>query len=143
VKPLAFVLLLVAVLAPAQAKGPGPAVDKLVFRAFDVDRAPLDLAAGSMDMYMFSLKTDAATQLRDDPRFALYDAPASTVSLLLNPAPAPKGELNPFSIREVRQAMQYLADRQFISRDIYRGHASPMISQVSPGDFDYLTVYDI
>ena len=133
----------VAVLAPAQAKGPGPALDKLVFRAFDVDRAPRDLDAGSMDLYLFSLKTDAAAQLKSGPRFTLYEAPASTVSLLLNPSPGPKGELNPFSIREVRQAMQYLADRQFIARDIYRGRAAPMISQVSPGDFDYLSVYDI
>jgi peptide/nickel transport system substrate-binding protein len=58
-------------------------------------------------------------------------------------APAPKGELNPFSILEIRQAMQYLANRPFVARDIYRGRAAPMISQVSPGDYDYLNVYDI
>ncbi len=149
-KRAAAALLVLAVCAVAAgtaaaqgAKGQGPAVDKLVFRAFDVDRAPRDLDAGSMDLYLFSLKTDAAQQLKSDNRFALYEAPASTVSLLLNPAPAPKGDLNPFSIIEIRQAMQYLADRQFIARDIYRGRAAPMISQVSPADFDYLTVYDI
>ncbi|HET6485525.1 MAG TPA: ABC transporter substrate-binding protein, partial [Spirochaetia bacterium] len=89
------------------------------------------------------LKTDAAEQLRGDPRFTLYEAPASTVSLLLNPAPAPQGSLNPFSLVDVRRAMQYLVDRQFMAHDIYRGHATPMVSQVSPTDFDYLTVYDI
>jgi peptide/nickel transport system substrate-binding protein len=139
-----LVMALPALPAAAQgAKGQGPAVDKLVFRAFDVDRAPRDLDAGSMDLYLFSLKTDAAEQLKSNPKFSLYLAPASTVSLLLNPAPAGKGDLNPFSIIEVRQAMQYLVDRQFIARDIYRGRASPMLSQVSPADFDYLTVYDI
>jgi peptide/nickel transport system substrate-binding protein len=145
VRAAAVICLLcaVAVLSPAQAKGPGPAVDKLVFRAFDVDRAPRDMEAGSMDLYLFSLKTDAAAELKDDPRFALYDAPASTVDLLLNPAPAPKGDFNPFSIREIRQAMQYLVNRQFIASDIYRGHAVPMISQVSPGDPDYLETFDI
>jgi peptide/nickel transport system substrate-binding protein len=139
-----------AVLAPqraapqdAPAKIPGPAVDRLIFRAFDVDRASRDLEAGNMDLYLFSLKTDAAQQLKADPRFSLYEAPASTLSLLLNPAPAPKGQLNPFAVPEVRRAMQYLLDRQFIAHDIYRGRAVPMISQVSPGDFDYLTVYDI
>ena len=121
----------------------GPATDRLLFRAFDVDRAPRDLEAENMDFYLFSLKTAAAQRLRGDDRFSLYEAPASTVSLLLNPAPAGEGQLNPFSIREVRQAMQYLVDRDFIARDIYQGMAAPMLSHVSPNDFEYLTVYDI
>lgn len=122
---------------------PGPAADRLIFSAFDVDRAPRDLAAGRMDLYMFSLKTAAAERLRDDPAYRLYEAPATTLSLVLNPAPAPPGQLNPFSIREVRQAVQFLIDREFIARDIYRGMAVPMISHVSPQDFDYLTIYDL
>lgn len=144
---LAAVALLLAALPlaaqPAPHNEPGPAVDTLYFRAFDVDRASRDLEAGNMDLYMFSLKTDAARRLQGDSRYSLYEAPASTVSLLLNPAPAPRGRLNPFSIREVRRAMQYLVDREFIARDIYRGLAEPMVSQVSPADFDYLTVAEI
>ncbi|MBT3275031.1 MAG: hypothetical protein HN368_17885 [Spirochaetales bacterium] len=122
---------------------PGPASDKLLFRAFDVDRASRDLQAGNMDLYMFGLKIDAAERLQRDDKFSLYQAPASTVSLLLNPASAPRGELNPFSIPDVRRAVQFLINREFIAQDIYRGTASPMISHVSPQDHDYLTVYDI
>ena len=122
---------------------PGPAVDKITFGAFNVDRASRDLEAGNMDLYMFGLKIDAAERLAEDERFSLYQAPASTVSLLLNPAPASRGELNPFSIREVRKGVQFLIDREFIARDIYRGTAVPMISHVSPQDHDFLTVYDI
>ena len=33
---------------------PGPAVDKLYFKAFDVDRAPIELEAGEMDLYYYS-----------------------------------------------------------------------------------------
>jgi hypothetical protein len=36
---------------------PGPAVEKLFFKAFNVDRAPLDLQAGEMDMYYFNLRS--------------------------------------------------------------------------------------
>ena len=122
---------------------PGPAVDTIYFRAFDVDRASRDLEAGNMDLYMFGLKIDAAQRLENDSRFSLFQAPASTVSLLLNPAPSRRGELNPFSITEVRQAVQYLLDREFIARDIYRGMAVPMLTHVSPQDHDFLTVYDI
>ena len=143
---LAFLFLVsmevVATPDPPHSK-PGPAVDKLYFRAFDVDRAPRDMEAGHMDLYMYNLKTAAAQALRGNTDFSLYTAPASTLSLLLNPAPAPPGQLNPFSILEIRQAMQFLIDREFIARDIYRGMAVPMITHVSPQDFDYLTVYDI
>src|SRR6476469_936040 len=69
---------------------PGPAVDKLIFKAFNVDRAPLDLQAGEMDMYYYNLKIAAARQLRTDKRVQLFEAPANTLSLILNPAPAPK-----------------------------------------------------
>ena len=96
-----------------------------------------------MDLYMFSLKTAAAEELADDERVNLYQAPATTLSLVLNPAPAPEGQLNPFSIKEIRQAMQYLVDREFIARDIFRGLAWPMVSHVSPLDFDFLTVYEV
>ncbi|WP_082726549.1 ABC transporter substrate-binding protein [Limnochorda pilosa] len=122
---------------------PGPAVERLVFRAFDVDRAPRELEAGQMDLYLYSLKTAAARRLEGNTSFRLYQAPATSVSLLLNPAPAPEGELNPFALPEVRRAVQYVVDRTFIARDIYQGMAVPMITHVSRQDPDYLTVYDL
>jgi len=122
---------------------PGPAAERLIFRAFNVDRAPLDLKAGQMDLYLFPIKTAAAQELRGQQGVRLYQAPATALSLILNPAPAPQGQLNPFSIKEVRQAMQYLVNREFIARDIYRGAALPMVTHLSPRDFDFLSIYDI
>jgi len=122
---------------------PGPAVEKLFFRAFNVDRAPLDLEAGEMDMYYYNLKIAAARELRDNQNLQLFEAPATTLSLILNPAPAPEGQLNPFSLPRVRRAMQYLVDREYVAGEIYQGQAQPMYTQNSPTDFDYLTVYDI
>jgi peptide/nickel transport system substrate-binding protein len=122
---------------------PGPAADRIRFRSFHVDRAALELGAGNMDLYLFSLKTVAAERLRDNPDVLIYPAPATTLSLVLNPAPAPEGQLNPFSIQEIRQAMQQLVDRDFIARDLFLGLAAPMVTHVSPFDFDFLTVHDI
>ena len=122
---------------------PGPAADRLLFNSFFVDRAPLDIEAGNMDLYLFGLKTEAAQDLRGAKDVRLIDAPATQVDLILNPAPAREGELNPFSIKEVRQAMQYLVNREAIAQDIYRGAAQPMLTQVGPSDPDFLTIYDI
>ena len=147
---LSVVLLLAAVwgaggalAAEPEQSQKGPAVDKVYFKAFHVDRAPLDLEQGNMDLYLFGLKTAAATELRDSDDLQIFEAPATTLSIILNPAEAPEGQLNPFSIREVRWALQHLINRDFVAGEIYRGMADPMVTHVSPSDFDQLTVFDL
>jgi peptide/nickel transport system substrate-binding protein len=121
----------------------GPAADRLVFSAFNVDQAPLDIRDDRMDLYLFGLKNPGASDLAADPGgVRLIQAPATTLSLVLNPAPAPEGQLNPFSLKPVRQAVQYLIDRDFIAGTIYQGRALPMLSHVSPIDYDELTVFE-
>ena len=122
---------------------PGPAVDILRFRAFHVDIAPKEILANQMDMYYFGLKVAAAKDIRNSPGIKVHEAPTSTISLLLNPAPGPENTLNPFSIKEVRQAMQFIINRDFVVQEIYQGMAVPMLTQVSSYDHDYLTLYDM
>ena len=122
---------------------PGPAIDILRFRAFHVDIAPKEILANQMDMYYFGLKVAAAKDIRDSPGIKVHEAPTSTISLLLNPAPGPEGQLNPFSIKEVRQAVQLIINRDFVVQEIYQGMAVPMLTQVSSYDHDYLTLYDM
>lgn len=121
---------------------PGPAAEKVFFKSFAVERAPLDFQAGQMDFYLFSLKTDGARALRSASGVRLEEAPSTTVSIVMNPAPAPGNQLNPFSIKGVRQAVQYLIDRNFIANDIYQGQAQPMLTHLSPTDFDYATIFE-
>ena len=60
----------------------GPVVDKVLFKAFHVDRAPLDLKQGNMDLYLFGLKTAAATELRGSDDLQIFEAPATTLSII-------------------------------------------------------------
>ena len=122
---------------------PGPAVDTINFSAFAVEIASKELEAGSMDLYLYSLKTAAADQLQENNEINVYQAPATTLSIVLNPAPAPEGNLNPLSITKVRQALQYVINRSFVSQEIYKGFALPMLTHISPSDFDFLTVYKL
>lgn len=131
-------------LAVAQESLPvGPAADVVTFSAFNVDQAPLNIQNGDMDLYLFGLKTPGAQSLEGDEAIRLINAPASTLSLILNPAPANEGELNPFSIPEIRYAMQYLVDREFIANDIYQGRALPMLTNISQLDYDQLTIFPV
>lgn len=126
----------------APSKNPGPAVDKVLFTASAVDSAPLDFQQGKLDLYLYGLKTTAAQELKGKAEVRLEQASATSLSLLLNPAPAKEGELNPLAIKEVRRALQYLVNREYISSDLYQGQALPMITHLSPTDFDFLTIYE-
>jgi len=121
----------------------GPAVDTLKFRAFHVDIAPQEIIANQMDIYYFGLKVAAAREIRNEEGITIHEAPTSTLSLLLNPAPGPDDQLNPFSIKEVRQAVQLIINRDFVVQEIYQGMAVPMLAHVSSFDHDYLTLYDM
>jgi peptide/nickel transport system substrate-binding protein len=123
---------------------PGPQAAKLLYGAYNVDQAPLNIQNGDMDLYVYGLKTAAARQLEQQPNanVKLIDAPSGLVDLLLNPAPAPQGQFNPFSVKEIRQAMQFLVDRNFIATTIYQGRATPQFSHVSPYDYDERTVFE-
>lgn len=142
-------LLLLTAIDPAYPQfqpphtSPGPGVDRIRFRAVAVEIAPAAIQRGDIDLYLFSLKTAAARELLARTDIKIYQAPASTISIILNPAPAPPGQLNPLSIREVRYALQFLIDRGFVVSEIYRGLAAPMVAHVNPFDYDYLTVFDL
>ncbi len=133
---LAFVLSPVAAYTPPHSK-PGPAADKLIFKAFNVDIAATALQKGEMDMYIYSLKTLAAQDLAKVQGIAMYQAPATSIGLVLNPAPAPAGQFNPFSVKAIRFALNQVIDRNYIAQQVYQGSAKPMYSHLSSGDYDY------
>ena len=83
--------------AAARQEAPvGPAVDRLIFSSFNVDQAPLEIQNDKMDLYLFGLKTAGANELAGGaPGVRLIEAPATTFSLILNPAPAPRRRAQP------------------------------------------------
>jgi peptide/nickel transport system substrate-binding protein len=122
---------------------PGPAVDRILFKKVDQDLAPKLIERGDIDIYFYNLKIPTAREYMKSESVKIYQAPSTTISILLNPAPAPDGELNPFSIPEIRFAVNYLIDREYIARSIYGGYAVPMYSHVSSLDYDYLFVSEL
>ncbi len=108
-----------------------------------MDIAAPSLERGDMDLYIYSLKTIMAEKFRDTPGVHMYQAPATSLSLVLNPAPAPEGQLNPFFIKEVRFALNYIINREFVAHEIFKGMAVPMLAHVGPFDYDYLNLYPL
>ena len=86
-------------------------------------QALLDLTGGTMDIYMFQLRTAAdIAAAKNNPDLWTIDVGGSYNNLFLNPVPVNQtlapGKGNPFSHREVREAMNYIIDRDFVAREV-------------------------
>jgi len=144
-----FVALLLASLFPLGALSvktqtqTGPATDTIIFKAIDTQLAAEALKKGLIDYYIYGLTPTEAEALEDYPNVTMIYAPVGLVDIGINPAPAPEGELNPLAIREVRFALNYLMDRDYIVTQIYKGFAAPMVCFLSSYDPDYVTIYDV
>ncbi len=140
-------LLLFTLLAPLQLNtnaqaAKGPYVEEIQFIHYlDESVAVQEVKAGNLDLYFFRMPLELVSANKNDPNVRVYESVGGSLSILLNPAPDPKG-LNPFSIQEVRFAMNYLINRQLIVEEILKGFGSPMFSAFSQFDPDYLVLID-
>ncbi len=145
-----FLLSLVLVLAAtsllsAQAVK-GPIVDKILFNArSQIDVGLKDVAEGRSDMWRYSTDGAAFKALPDDVKSKLdvYSVTGATyISIYINPIPdaAPysfttndgKTVFNPFAIKAVRFAMNFLINRKQIIDEIMVGAGLPMYTPVTP-----------
>ena len=101
------------------------------------------LLSGEIDYCLTSLTPEQALELRDNQDIKLYYASSQMEGIIMNPAPAPEGELNPFSIREVRFAMQYLIDRDIIVDEIHKGFAMPIITNINSEHPSYGAIEEV
>jgi peptide/nickel transport system substrate-binding protein len=122
----------------------GPYVNQVTFIHRDDENLALeDIKSGNLDAYYFQIPLEAAADAKNDPRVTVYDRTAGSAGLLMNPAPSKDGNsLNPFSLKEVRFAMNYLIDRQFVVNEIYKGYGSPLIDPFGIYSPEYLNVID-
>ncbi len=66
------------------------------------------------------------------------------MGLLVNPAPGnDPNNINPFQFKEVRYALNYLIDRDFVVNEILKGYGSPLIAPFGIYSPEYLNIIDI
>lgn len=111
----------------AQQNGPG--VDEVIFSVVPQDQAVQAVSANDIDVYIFTLDNpDDKAAARANENVNTLEAPAGYNDMLVNPVPHGEGVegINPFQFIEVRKALQYAFDREFIINEIYGGFAIPM-----------------
>ncbi|HXX06265.1 MAG TPA: ABC transporter substrate-binding protein, partial [Candidatus Bathyarchaeia archaeon] len=116
----------------------GTYVDKVEFIQYsDENTAIQEVKNGNLDMYYQAVSSDTL-----DPKtrqgLNVFQSTGTEYSLLVNPAPS--DNFNPFSIQQVRYALNYLVDRDLIVNEIMGGYGTSMISAYKPYDPDYLLI---
>ena len=117
--------------APAATQAPAPTatavphkgawLDQVVFSVVDNTSAITQLQANAIDIYAGGL---AAADYPNITKAGLNYAESSGLqySIMYNPAVfTDKNVLNPFSDKKIREATNYLYDRNFINQEIYAG----------------------
>ncbi len=94
------------------------------------------VAAGDADAFIFAL-TDARlfAQVRENPDLGYVRNVGSMSELTMNPVGPTfpgTGALNPFSVPRIREAMNYLCDRDYIANEIMGGLAIPKYTTLGP-----------
>jgi peptide/nickel transport system substrate-binding protein len=116
--------------ATAPPAPPGGFVDSIrFFPQANQAQALLDLKSGAMDVYTDYLRSsytiDAA---HADPDLRTADTYGFEENLFVNPVPVDQvqapGVFNPFSIRDVREALNYLIDRNYLNSALFGGRGA-------------------
>ena len=137
-----FVAIDNSAFSQVQEKGPNIDQARFIQRA-DENLALEEVKSGSLDMYFFPIPYESANDARNDPRLEVYDTTAGSLGFLVNPAPAADPDiLNPFQFKEVRYALNYLIDRDFVVNEILKGYGSPLIDPFGIYSPEYLNIID-
>jgi peptide/nickel transport system substrate-binding protein len=129
---------------PADPKN-GSFVETVRFiRYTDQNRALEEIKQGKIEIYYFAIPLEVVSEMMSNPSVQIYDRTAGSFGLLFNPAPSSDSgkSLNPFQIKEVRYAMNFLINREFVVDEILKGYGSILIDPFGQYSPEYLNVID-
>ncbi len=104
----------------------------------DENTALEEVRNGNLDLYYYKISSDRLENQKSREGLEVFDSAGGSYSILVNPAESK--EFNPFSIKDVRFALNYLIDRKLIVNELMGGYGAPVISYYSPSDPEYLTI---
>ena len=104
----------------------------------DENTALEEVRNGNLDLYYYRISSDRIENTKARQGLQIFDSTGGSYSILVNPAVSER--FNPFSIKDVRFALNYLIDRKLIVNELMGGFGTTMVSNYGPFDPDYLTI---
>ena len=136
---------LVAILAliafPVAFAEKGTFVDQVQFVQYlDENTALGEVRNGNLDIYYFRVSSDRIETEKSREGIQVFESTGGSYSILTNPSVSES--FNPFSIKEIRFALNYLMDKKFIVNELIGGYGRTMISNYGTFAADYLSIID-
>ena len=126
--------------APATTRK-GGWLDEIVFSVISADSAITQLEAGTIDIYANGLSSKDLPALQDSG-LAYSTSSGLYYDMLYNPAEFADGRLNPFSNRKIREATNWMYDREYINQEVYAGGALAKYFAITTQFPDYADLAD-
>src|ERR1041385_3166437 len=117
-------------------------LDEIDYSVVDSASAISQIKAGAIDFYSFTMASDAYPAIKDAGLPAAKSAGAY-YGISLNPAVFKDSNvLNPFSDRKIREAMNWLIDRNYLNQEIYAGGSLPKFFPITTQLTDYTNLIE-
>jgi len=112
-------------------------LDEIDVSVVDAESAISQLQAGTIDFYSFGLASDAYPAIKE-AGLSTTQSFGSYYGISFNPAVfTDTSVLNPFSNRKIREAMNWLVDRNYLNQEIYLGGSLPKLLPVTTQLVEY------
>jgi len=113
----------------------------------NTDAAISRLETGDIDGFWYSVSSSTAfKKVQANPNLKYYQAFGSYNELTFNPSGPVfpnSGKLNPFAVPAIREAMNWLMDREYIAQEIMGGLAKPRWTCFNGASGDYANLADV
>jgi peptide/nickel transport system substrate-binding protein len=124
----------------------GAWVDTVTFSSINqAEDAVTQLQAGQIDLYAYTVADPKLfATVKADPKLSYTTSFGSYNEMTFNPVLTfTDGTLNPFGDAQIREAMNYLIDRDYISSEIFGGLAVPKYTNLNSAFSDYARYIDV
>jgi len=138
---LAVIILLSPLMLHASFAEKGTFVDQVKFIQYlDENTALEEVRNGNLDIYFFRVSSDRIESSEAREGIQVFESTGGSYSMLVNPSVSES--FNPFSITELRFALNYLIDRNLIVNELIGGYGNAMISNYGIFSADYLSIIE-
>ena len=121
----------------------GGYADQVKFIRFSNENvAYQEVSNGHLDSYFFQIPLQLVESAKKNPNLEVFEKEGLSYGLLLNPYNGTQ-TFNPLSIKEIRFALNFLIDRNFIVNNILKGFSNPIMEPYGPTSPEYHNVLPI
>lgn len=128
--------------APVMTERHGGWLDEIDVSVVDGESAITQLQAGTIDYFTFNLASNVYPAIKESGLSSTQSL-GGYYGISLNPAVfTDKNVLNPFSNRKIREALNWLIDRNYVNQEIFAGGSLPKLLGITTQLVEYTNLID-